>query len=314
LGQIPRENRQELIDPACETLSLRCQCELLQVNRSALYYTSKPAMVSDLDLINEILDIWGRCSFYGYRRMTKELQSLGYIVNRKRVSRLMRENGIQVIYPGPNTSRRNKLHKVYKYLLGGMIINRANQAWMIDITYLRLKEGFVYLAALIDVHSRYVVAWKISNTMEASFCVETLQLGLLHAKPAIVNSDQGSQFTSDDWVNYVNEQGIKISMTGKGRCLDNVYIERFWRSVKQEEFYLNEYASIMELRKAIGAYVEFYNHKRWHQALGYKTPAMVYFSVNEESPMGMWTSPADQPSPFGPHGQVGGNALALSMT
>jgi putative transposase len=259
-----------------------------------------------------IRDIWERYPFYGYRRITKELRSKGIKVNRKRVERLMSDGGIQAIYPGPNTSKRNKLHAVHPYLLRGMEISRANQAWQIDITYLRMPRGFMYLVAIIDVYSRYVVGWSLSNTLETGFCIDGLKAALLLAKPDIMNSDQGCQFTSGDWVDFLREQGIKISMTGKGRCADNIYIERFWRSFKQEEFYLNEYANIPELRKAIKSYIEFYNQKRWHQSLEYKTPAEVYFSgIETKEPMDMWTSPSDQPVPFGTCGQAMDNANAL---
>ena len=243
-----------------------------------MYYIARPTGIDDISLLNEIRDIWERYPFYGYRRITRELQAKGYRVNRKRVQRLMQEGGVQALYPGPNTSRRNKLHAIHPYLLRDMVIERADQAWMVDITYLRLTQGFVYLVAFIDVHSRYVVSWQISITLETTFCVEALAKGLKHAKPDVINSDQGCQFTSDEWIEFLREQGIKVSMTGKGRCLDNIYIERFWRSVKQEEFYLNDYANIKELTKAIEAYIEFYNHKRWHQSLDYKTPADVYFA------------------------------------
>jgi len=280
----------------------------LEVNRSTVYYESKPTVIDDIELLNEIRDIWERYSFYGYRRITKELQSQGRIVNRKRVRRVMAEAGIYAIYPGPNTSRRNKLHAIHPYLLRGMTIDHPNQVWMIDITYLRLKQGFVYLVALIDVYSRYVVSWKTSNTLETTFCVEALASELLSAKPDIINSDQGCQFTSEEWVSYLKAQEIQISMTGKGRCLDNVYIERFWRSVKREEFYLNDYGNIRELTQAIAAYIEFYNHRRWHQSLDYKTPAEVYFNRRRESPVDMWTSPSDQPAPFGACGQAMDNA------
>lgn len=222
--------------------------------------------------------MWERYPFYGYRRITKELRATdGIKVNRKRVQRLMAWGGIQAIYPGPNTSRRNKLHAVHPYLLRDLSITHANQVWMVDITYLRMPNGFMYLVALIDVYSRYIVAWSLSNTLDTGFCIDALKSGLADAQPEIINSDQGCQFTSDDWINYLREWRIKISMTGKGRCLDNVYIERFWRSFKREEFYLNEYGSVKELRNAISDYIDFYNRKRWHQSLGYKTPAEVYF-------------------------------------
>lgn len=278
LGQTPRERRLKWIDAALEELSLRRQCELLQVNRSTIYYKSLGADVDDIGLLNEIRDVWERYPFYGYRRITKELQANGYTVNRKRVQRLMRLGGIKAIYPGPNTSRRNKLHKVHPYLLRDVTIIRTNQAWMVDITYLRMDSGFVYLVALIDVHSRYVVGWKISTTLETEFCIDALKSGLATGTPEIINSDQGSQFTSDDWIDFLKDNKIKISMTGKDRCLDNVYIERFWRNFKREEFYLNEYPTIKDLRKAIGEYIEFYNYRRWHQSLDYKTPATIYYN------------------------------------
>jgi putative transposase len=310
--QTPREERRYLIEERDEQLSLRRQCELLNINRSTLYYGAKEVEVDNISLLNEIRDTWERYPFYGYRRITKELRANGYPVNRKRVQRLMALGGIQAIYPGPNTSRRNKLHAIHPYLLKNLEIRYANQAWMVDITYLRMQQGFVYLVALLDVYSRYVVGWEISPTLETTFCVEALKSGLIIAIPEIVNSDQGSQFTSDDWIHFLRERKIKISMTGKGRCLDNIYIERFWRSVKREEFYLNEYANIKELKKAIGKYIEFYNDKRWHQSLDYKTPAKVYFDeAGKKKPMDLWTSPAEQPAPFGTCGQAMDNANAL---
>ena len=314
MGQIPRRERQGLVDARDKTLSLRRQCYLLKVNRSTLYYEAKPEALDDMQLLNEIRDIWERYPFYGYRRITKELQSKGAAVNHKGVLRVMELGGIRAIYPGTNTSRRNKLHAVHRYLLRDVMIDYANQAWMIDITYLRLKQGFVYLVALIDVYSRYVVSFKISNTLETAFCIEALQSGLVVGKPEIVNSDQGCQFTSEAWISFLKAEGIQISMTGKGRCLDNVYIERFWRSVKREEFYLREYGSIQELKKSIGAYIEFYNHKRFHQALDYKRPAEIYFGGQRENPVDMWTSPPDQPTPFGTCGQAMDNANALPTT
>lgn len=253
-------------------------CELLGLNRSTLYYKEKRVGIDDIELLNTIRGIWERYPFYGYRRITRELRSKHKIkVNRKRVQRLMVWGGIQAIYPGPNTSKRNKLHSVYPYLLRGLPIIGPNQAWQVDITYLRMPNGFMYLVALIDVYSRYIVGWSLSNTLETAFCIDALKSGLVTAKPAIINSDQGCQFTSEDWVNFLHEWEIKISMTGKGRCSDNIYIERFWRSLKREEFYLNEYKSVKKLRKAISAYIKFYNQERGHQSLGYKTPAAVYF-------------------------------------
>lgn len=264
-------------------ISRRRLCELFGVNRSTLYYQAKRNDADDVDLLNQIRDIWVKRPFYGYRRMTQELRAAGLKVNRKRVQRLMHRGGIQAIFPGPNTSRRNKLHAVHPYLLRNMTITEPNQAWQVDITYLRVERGFIYLVALIDVHSRYVVGWSLSNTLEVDFCIAALKRGLYYGVPKIVNSDQGSQFTSDDWVDCLREYEIKISMTGKGRCLDNVYIERFWRSFKQEEFYLNAYDNVTELKEAVRVYIEFYNHRRWHQSLDYKTPAEIYFKQEREA-------------------------------
>jgi putative transposase len=280
-----------------------------------LYYERKAPATEDVELLNLIRDIWLRLPFYGYRRITKELKASGIKVNGKRVQRLMKEGGIQAIYPGPNTSKRNKLHAVYPYLLKDLDITKPNQVWQVDITYLRMGNGFMYLVALIDVYSRFVVGWSLSNTLDTPFCIDALKSGLCVAKPDIVNSDQGCQFTSGDWVDALNSHEIKISMTGKGRCIDNIYIERFWRSFKREEFYLNDYGSVPLLKKAIKNYIEFYNYRRWHQSLDYKTPAEVYCSAtNKEMPVDMWTSPSDQPAPFGTCGQAMDNANALPTT
>jgi putative transposase len=289
---------------------------LLSVNRSGLYYKGCDTSVDDITLLNEIRDVWNHHPYYGYRRITPELRSQGYYVNHKRVQRLMLLGGIKAIFPGPNTSRRNQKHVVYPYLLRDLTVDRPNLAWMVDITYLRLQDGFMYLVALIDVYSRYIVGWSLSNTLETDFCVEALHVALLTGKPSMINSDQGCQFTSAEWVNALAVEGIQISMTGKGRCTDNAHIERFWRSLKREEFYLNEYSGVCELRKAIRAYIEFYNHKRWHQALDYKRPAEVYFRQIENKqarePVDMWTSASHQPAPFGTCGQTLDNENMLS--
>ena len=306
MGEASRERRRGLVETASKALSIRKQCELLGVNRSGLYYKEKPPNIEEADLLNMIRDVWLRRSFYGYRRITKELKSQGVKVNKKRVQCVMQKSGIHALYPGPNTSKPNKEHAVYPYLLRGLVINKADQVWMTDITYLRTKKGCMYLIALIDVHSRYVVGWCLSNTMEATGCKDALKQALLLERlPGIINSDQGSQYTSDDWISFLKEKNIKISMTGKGRCLDNIYIERFWRSFKYEEFYLNEYDSVIALKKAINSYINFYNHERWHQALYYKRPADVYFDdAGEKKTVDMCTSPSDQPIPYGACGQA----------
>jgi putative transposase len=251
----------------------------LDINRSTFYYQAKEINKDDINLMNEIRDIWLRIPFYGYRRITEELKHLGFLVNRKRVQRLMQDMGIQAVYPKPKLSLGNKQHKIYPYLLKNLKVNRANQVWSVDITYLKIGGGFMYLVALIDLHSRYIVGWELSNTLETDSCVEMLKRALQRSgfKPEIVNSDQGSQFTDAKWINVLTESGIKISMDGKGRYLDNIYIERFWRSIKYEDFYLNDYQTVPELRAGIKKYIEFYNDRRWHQSLGYKTPASVYY-------------------------------------
>lgn len=229
--------------------------------------------------MNEIRGIWLRIPFYGYRRITEELKHLGFLVNRKRVQRLMQDMGIQAVYPKPKLSIGNKQHKIYPYLLKDLKVNKANQVWSVDITYLKIGGGFMYLVALIDLRSRYIAGWELSNTLETDSCVEMLKRALQRSrfKPEIVNSDQGSQFTDAKWINVLTENGIKVSMDGKGRYLDNIYIERFWRSIKYEDFYLNDYQTVLELRAGIKKYIEFYNDRRWHQSLAYKTPASVYY-------------------------------------
>ncbi len=278
LEQTSSEVRQSCICPDHPHLSLRKQCDLLKVNRSSLYYRTKGEESHDLTLLNEIRDIWIRYPFYGYRRITWVLKQRGFKVNHKRVQRLMNLGGIHAIYPGPNTSRRNKQHAVHPYLLKGLEITGPNKAWMVDITYLRLDKGFVYLVALIDVYSRYIVDWRLSTTLETSFCIEALESAIDKGRPDIVNTDQGCQFTSEEWISFLKANDILISMTGKGRCLDNVYIERFWRSLKREKFYLFEYSSVKELKKDIAEYMDFYNNDRPHQSLGNRIPATLYFN------------------------------------
>lgn len=264
-------------------LSIRRQCVLLNIQRSLHYYQAIPASKENVSLMNEIREVWLRYPFYGYRRITKALQATGYKVNKKRIQCLMQQMDIRAICPKTNSTNQGKNHLVYPYLLEDVTIDRINQVWQVDITYLRHKSSFMYLVALIDLCSRYIVGWSLSNTLHADFCIEALEQGLKkYNLPEIINSDQGSQFTSEEWTSSVIEAGVKISMTGKGRCHDNIFIERFWRSVKYEEIYLNEYDCVKELRKAIDDYIQFYNYKRFHQALNYKTPAEVYFSSNKE--------------------------------
>jgi putative transposase len=214
--------------------------------------------------------------FYGSRRMKVWLRSQGYTVNRKKVTRLMRLMGLQAIYPKPNLSRANQEHKKYPYLLRNMEINRVNQVWSADITYVKLKKGFIYLVAIIDWYSRYVLSWEVSTTLDSDFCVTALNRALERGKPEIFNTDQGVQFTSTKFTERLEEEHIAISMDGRGRALDNVFIERLWRSVKYEEVYLHDYGSVIEAIEGLKKYFTFYNEKRFHQGLGYRVPLEVF--------------------------------------
>lgn len=257
-------------------LSLVRQCALLGISRSSVYYHPREVDEYELQLMAAIDRQYLVTPFYGSRRMTAKLRAQGHPVNRKRVQRLMRLMGIAAIYPGPNTSRRSAQHKVYPYLLRSLEVNRVNQVWAADITYIPMARGFLYLVAIMDWYSRYVLAWRLSNALDATFCVAALEEALVKGMPEIFNSDQGSQFTSDAFTSVLLGQGIQVSMDGKGRCMDNIFVERLWRSVKYEEVYLKAYASVAEAKAGIGAYLHFYNEERLHQALGYQTPGQVF--------------------------------------
>lgn len=254
---------------------MRRQCDLLGICRSSLYYEYQGE--EDVWLMNVIRDIWLKHTFYGYRKITAILRiDYGLEVNGKRVLRLMRAAGIQAVYPKPKLSQKNSQHKVYPYLLRGMKIIRVNQVWMTDITYLKLGTRYVYLVALIDVYSRYIIGWSLSFSLDTENCLDDFQEAVKIGVPEIINSDQGSQFTSREWVERVTFYPIKISMDGTGRCKDNIYIERFWRSIKYEAIYLNDYISFTELYKGVEEYINFYNEQRPHQSLGYLRPKEVY--------------------------------------
>jgi putative transposase len=230
---------------------------------------------------NLIAEIWIEMPYYGYRRITAELQRRHYQINRKRVLRIMREAKIQAMYPRPNTSMRNESHKIYPYLLKGLVINRPNQVWATDITYIKMKNGWMYLAAIIDVYSRYVIAWRISNTLETAFCLDMLEHALTLGKPDILNTDQGAQFTSEAWITMVEGNGIKVSMDGKGRWADNVIIERFWRTLKHENVLIHIFNTVAELKRSTDKFIRQYNDKRLHQSLGYKTPVEIYTGIEQ---------------------------------
>ena len=271
-------------------LPLTQRCALLDVPRSSAYYQPAPASERDAALMRAMDEIHLRLPFYGSRRMVDELAEQGHRVNRKCAQRLMRQMGLHTLYPKANTSRAHHGHKVYPYLLRGLAIERPNQVWCADITYIPMRKGFVYLVAVMDWHSRKVLAWRLSNTLDADFCVSALReaLGRFGA-PGIFNTDQGCQFTSEAFVQLLKEANVKISMDGRGRWMDNVFIERLWRSLKYEEVYLHAYDSIPEAREGIRRWMTFYNHRRKHQALDRRTPNTVYYGqeiAQAEAPMG----------------------------
>jgi putative transposase len=264
------------IEPSHEILSISKQTELLGLNRSSYYFKPVEESAQNLLLMNLIDEEFTAHPFYGSRKMTAWVSSQGHIVNRKRIQRLMRLMGLEAIYPKQNLSKSNKEHFKYPYLLRNMKILYPNQVWSTDITYVRLSRGFVYLTSVIDWHSRYVLSWKLSNSLENSFCIDALEEALAIGIPKIFNTDQGVQYTSERFINCLKKKGIKISMDGKGRALDNIFIERLWRTVKYEEIYLNNYENPRELNIGLKKYFEFYNNQRIHQSLGYNTPAEIY--------------------------------------
>ena len=268
---------------ASEPLSLMRQCELAGVARSTVYAPRRTPQPDEQELIllKLIDEEYTRHPFYGSRKMVRYLKNLGYTINRKRVQRLMGILCLAGMAPGPNTSRPHPQHKIYPYLLRGMSIDRPNQVWSTDITYIRLPRGFVYLVAIIDWYSRKVLSWRLSNTMDSRFCVDCLEQALqTHGVPDLFNTDQGCQFTSDDFTGTLKARGIAISMDGRGRASDNIFVERLWRSVKHEDVYLKGYATMTDLMFGLTAYFTFYNTTRMHQSLDYLTPDEVYLTAN----------------------------------
>ncbi len=277
------EVKKKMINPRNKKLSVRQQCDLIGLNRSTYYLKPKGFTPEDLKIMRRMDEIFTEHPYYGTRRMAFVLNSEGYKISRKRVRRYYVHLGLEAIYPKMNLSRRNFEHKVYPYLLKDVIISYPNHVWSADITYIRLREGFVYLVAIIDWYSRKILSWRLSNTLESTFCVEALEEALsLYNKPLIFNTDQGVQFTSKDFIKVLEAHEIAISMDSKGRALDNVFIERFWRSLKQEKIYRLDLETIKDARFAIRDYMEFYNTQRPHQSLDYKTPQEIYdLSTNQ---------------------------------
>ena len=269
--------RREHIRAAHELPRTR-RCELLDVARSSAYYRPEPVSQEDLVLMRLIDEIHLQFPFYGSRRMRNELEDLGHTVNRKRVQRLMRLMDLRALYPRRRTSQPGQGHKIYPYLLRDLSIESANQVWATDITFVPMAKGFMYLVAIMDWHSRRVLSWRVSNTLDTDFCIEALEEALQrYGPPEIFNTDQGAQFTSAAFTGVLKEHGIAISMDGKGRWLDNVFVERLWRSVKYEDVYLHAYETPTELREGLARYFTFYNTRRRHSALDRRTPDAVYF-------------------------------------
>lgn len=290
------KERKNLLDTKLN-LSLNRQCKLLHISKSSLYYEHVKPFSTDKEirLLNAIDDIYEAFPSYGYRRLTAQLQRDGYNVGRKLIRKAMRYMGIEALYPKPKTTTANKEHYKYPYLLkdfrndaGQVVIDRPNKVWSTDITYIKLEKGFVYLAAIIDWHSKKILSWKLSNTMDITLVTDVLKEALaFHPKPEIFNTDQGSQYTAKEHIKILKKHNIQISMDGKGRATDNICIERFWRTIKYEEIYLNEYKNMKILKKAIEKYILKYNTRRLHSAIDYQTPNEVYYQpINNLDPKG----------------------------
>jgi len=272
-----------MVEPGHPVLSVGKQCALLSISRSSFYYTPKGVSEMNLTLMRQIDEQFLETPFFGVRQMTWHLKNGGYPVNEKRIRRLMRLMGLMPIYQKPNTSRPAKGHKTWPYLLRGLPVERPNQVWAADITYLPMRRGFLYLVAIMDWFTRKVLAWRISNTLEADFCVEALNEAVhKFGSPEILNTDQGSQFTSFAWTDRLRRMGVRISMDGKGRFLDNIFVERLWRTLKYECVYLHAWETGSQARAAIRKWMEFYNGTRPHSALGGKPPAVVYWQAIEQ--------------------------------
>lgn len=274
---VSKQERKLLVTADNEQISIRRQCELLGISRASYYYKPKPVSQETVTLMNRIDEIYTDQPYYGYPKMTKQLQREGLIVNHKRIAGLMQTMGLQGIRPKKNTSQPNPQHLKYPYLLKGLLVVKPNQVWGTDITYVKANGIWFYLVAILDWYSRYVINWKLSKNMYVNFCNETLREALKIATPTIHNSDQGSQFTSAEYTKILKQKNVQISMDGRGRCFDNIFTERLWRTVKYEEVYLKDYASFEEAEISLKKYFNTYNHRRLHQSLNYQTPAEVYF-------------------------------------
>ncbi|GAB6052837.1 hypothetical protein JCM17960_31500 [Magnetospira thiophila] len=292
-----REERKAMVRRDVPGPSLSRQCEILSISRSSFYYRTKGESPENLALMRRIDALFLKYPFFGSRQMARQLRRDGIVVGRHRVRRLMRKMGLSAIYQAPRTSIPHPEHRVYPYLLKGLAIERPNQVWCADITYIPVQRGFLYLVAIMDWASRHVLAWRLSNTMDAAFCVKTLKEAMArYGAPEIFNTDQGSQFTSVAFTSILKDAGVRISMDGRGRCMDNVFIERLWRSLKYEAVYLQELADGFEAQRIIGDWFGFYNTERPHSALGGLTPAEAYQIGGDGGPVDMMDTPRGLPT------------------
>jgi len=270
------EGKRAMIEMSNSRISVRRQCELIGLNRTTLYYSGAKESEFNMHLMRLIDEQYTKTPFYGWPKMTAHLRRQGYGVNHKRIQRLMQKMGLCAIYTRPSTSKCSSQHKLYPYLLRDVEIIRPNQVWSADITYVPMVGGFMYLVAVIDWFSRYVLSWELSNTLDGQFCVEALRSALGGGKPEIFNTDQGAQFTALGFISVLESCAVQISMDGRGRALDNVFVERLWRTVKYEDIYLNNYSNVLDLELGLERYFRFYNNERVHQSLGYQTPAEIH--------------------------------------
>lgn len=272
------EYKRALIEAEHPEFSLARQCKLLELNRSTWYYKPATETAENLELMQRIDKLYLKMPFLGSRRMAVKLSQPGREINRKRVQRLMRIMGLEAIHPKPRTSQSSPEHKIYPYLLRNLAVTRPNQVWCADITYIPMPTGFMYLVAIMDWYSRYVIGWRLSNTLDARFCLETLEDALMMNQPTVFNTDQGAQFTARCFTKTLEDAGVAVSMDGRGRFVDNIFIERLWRSLKYEDIYIKEYATVPALETGLTRYFDLYNNERPHQTLDYATPADYYFS------------------------------------
>jgi putative transposase len=276
---LPIELRRNWVEASHEEISVARQCEVIGLARSSFYYQPAVESAANLQYMRLIDEQYTRMPYYGVEKMTAWLRGKGYEVGPKRVRRLLRLMGLEAIYAKPRLSQSNKQHQIYPYLLRGVAITHKDQVWSTDITYIRMSRGFIYLAAVIDWYTRYVLSWQVSNTLDTSFCLAALDQALAKGQPEIFNTDQGAQFTSIDFTSRLRSADVQISMDGKGRVFDNIFVERLWRTVKQEEVYLNDYQNVPHAIARLDYFFDLYNRERLHKALNYRTPAEVYFGL-----------------------------------